>query len=460
MLRNDVEDRASTIVLGAEDPISELMTFVAKHPHIDTLHIVSHGSPGEIHLGGKDGFHLCVENMGDYPGLMGLSRVRHVYLYGCNVAAGERGQKFLLEWVRRTGASISASVNSVGNIALGGAWELPVTVYAHDPEIAEDQLIFSGKCRASYPGLFGEGEAGETGAGERNSGPSPAATSDLYLSGEGGDVEVKNPTALVNAFERQKQENRDLKGQIDQLTKVLQQVQDGLGSHPQPQPQPQPPLPQPHDASSVLKTIEEFNLAQQLKERDEATAAKARQQAEQEYATQIQKVTQQYQAADQEIAGLIKRQLLSGAYGYRGLNDGIMNVYDGAIRFFEGLGYEFVLDRESATIPEIRHQGKPLKADPGKDKAAMGGEIQATDNLTPAAFFHRCRRGEYGTPAQAFFTPLTQAQGTGTAPIRTTSDGTLHMTMTEVMQRQQTDLKFAEKWPSLQAQGKLVVTTG
>jgi hypothetical protein len=34
------------------------------------------------------------------------------------------------------------------------------------------------------------------------------------------------------------------------------------------------------------------------------------------------------------------------------------------------------------------------------------------------------------------------------------------MTMTEVMQRQQTDLKFAEKWPSLQAQGKLVVTTG
>jgi hypothetical protein len=50
-----------------------------------------------------------------------------IFLYGCNIAAGEKGQAFINRLSELTGQQIAASANPTGHAALGGDWELEVT---------------------------------------------------------------------------------------------------------------------------------------------------------------------------------------------------------------------------------------------------------------------------------------------------------------------------------------------
>ncbi|MEL6383342.1 MAG: DUF4347 domain-containing protein, partial [Cyanobacteria bacterium J06626_18] len=119
-------------------------------PH--SIHIVSHGSPGCLYLGNTQ---LSLDTLPHYTkslqawftptaksqesGAAPLPTTHYplpttlspshpstpqLFLYGCNVAAGDAGEEFLAKLHHLTGAAIAASSTPIGNAAIGGNWEL------------------------------------------------------------------------------------------------------------------------------------------------------------------------------------------------------------------------------------------------------------------------------------------------------------------------------------------------
>ncbi|UJB72668.1 DUF4347 domain-containing protein (plasmid) [Acaryochloris sp. 'Moss Beach'] len=108
------------------------------------IHILSHGSPGCLYLGSSE---LSLSSLESYidkvqnwftPSLQLSNRPYSsaLYLYGCNVAAGDAGEEFLAKLNHSIGANIYASTSKVGHPDSGGSWALDV------PGIEGTQSIF------------------------------------------------------------------------------------------------------------------------------------------------------------------------------------------------------------------------------------------------------------------------------------------------------------------------------
>jgi len=139
-----------TIILSAQgDGVEQITGVLKQRQNVETIHIVSHGAPGCLYLGNSQ---LSLDTLKDYASqLQGCSRENlNLLLYGCNVAAGDAGEEFLHKLHSLTGAKIAASATKTGNAALGGDWDLEVTVGEITP-----QLAFSHQAIANYPGILG-----------------------------------------------------------------------------------------------------------------------------------------------------------------------------------------------------------------------------------------------------------------------------------------------------------------
>jgi hypothetical protein len=93
---------------------------------MDAIHIVSHGTPGMLYLGGAM---LNCEKLADYASELetirqSLNDGADLRLYGCNVAQGNEGQAFIAALADITGADVAASVGLIGAAHLGGNWQL------------------------------------------------------------------------------------------------------------------------------------------------------------------------------------------------------------------------------------------------------------------------------------------------------------------------------------------------
>ncbi|MEL6458852.1 MAG: DUF4347 domain-containing protein, partial [Cyanobacteria bacterium J06621_15] len=96
-----------------------------------TVHIVSHGKPGCLYLGNTqlnlDNFSKYADQLKDW--FAAIDNVSSdLFIYGCQVAAGDAGAEFIAKLHDLTKANIAASANLTGNAALGGDWELEVTL--------------------------------------------------------------------------------------------------------------------------------------------------------------------------------------------------------------------------------------------------------------------------------------------------------------------------------------------
>ncbi|MBD2737248.1 DUF4347 domain-containing protein [Nostoc paludosum FACHB-159] len=138
-----------TIILSAqEDGVKQITELLKQRQNVETVHIVSHGAPGCLYLGNSE---LSLNTLKDYASqLQECSRENlNLLLYGCNVAAGDAGEEFLNKLHSLTGANIAASATKTGNAALGGDWNLEVTVGEIVP-----QLAFSYQAIVNYPGIL------------------------------------------------------------------------------------------------------------------------------------------------------------------------------------------------------------------------------------------------------------------------------------------------------------------
>ncbi|WP_353931255.1 DUF4347 domain-containing protein [Okeanomitos corallinicola TIOX110] len=130
-----------------QDGITQISSKLSEYSQINTIHIVSHGSPGCLYLGNRQ---LNLENLSQYQEFLKDWKVDQILLYGCNVAAGDAGEKFISNLHKITGANISATTKPIGNKNLGGHWNLEISF----PETTTINVPFKEKTLATYPGIL------------------------------------------------------------------------------------------------------------------------------------------------------------------------------------------------------------------------------------------------------------------------------------------------------------------
>lgn len=114
------------------------------------LHILSNGGPGALVLAGE---RIELPALAMRPGVMAdiseaLDAEATVVLYGCSVAAGAAGLRFLDYLEAALGVAVAASAGPVGAAALGGRWTL------RNRDGAVVATAFEPMARAAYRGLF------------------------------------------------------------------------------------------------------------------------------------------------------------------------------------------------------------------------------------------------------------------------------------------------------------------
>ncbi|WP_079437358.1 DUF4347 domain-containing protein [Zoogloea sp. LCSB751] len=164
---SSLEDLASLLAglpAGAElvlldpnqDGLTQILNALDGHSGVDALHILTHGSAGNINLGNTS------LNSGTLPSASAslealaqhLSADADILFYGCDVAANDEGKALVSLIADLTGADVAASTDLTGASSLGGDWQfefavgnvqaLPVEILNFDSTLGSDSSIPSG----------------------------------------------------------------------------------------------------------------------------------------------------------------------------------------------------------------------------------------------------------------------------------------------------------------------------
>ncbi|MFA5427776.1 MAG: DUF4347 domain-containing protein, partial [Sulfurimonas sp.] len=117
-----------SLLKSNENLLSQIAYALEDISRVEALHIITHGRSGEILLG-KNG--VSLETLPLYGKELltissAMSEEGELFLYGCEVASGERGAAFVAMLQDVTGLKIAAATHKVGHSELGGSWELDV----------------------------------------------------------------------------------------------------------------------------------------------------------------------------------------------------------------------------------------------------------------------------------------------------------------------------------------------
>ncbi|MEL7037414.1 MAG: DUF4347 domain-containing protein, partial [Cyanobacteria bacterium J06592_8] len=120
-LISGVTAEAVVVVLDATQDGIKQITQCLSHHQLSEIHIVSHGAPGCLSLGASQ---LSLDTFDRYAQALSQWSVDSIFLYGCNIAAGDAGTEFIEKLHYLTGAEIAASTTKIGHMAKGGNWNL------------------------------------------------------------------------------------------------------------------------------------------------------------------------------------------------------------------------------------------------------------------------------------------------------------------------------------------------
>lgn len=109
-----------------QDGVLQMQAALAGYSGLDSIQIVSHGSPGTLYLGSLN---LTTANLARYSSAFAvigasLRESGDILLYGCSVGQGPIGSGFVTELARFTGADVAASTDVTGSPGLAGNWIL------------------------------------------------------------------------------------------------------------------------------------------------------------------------------------------------------------------------------------------------------------------------------------------------------------------------------------------------
>ncbi|MEG4858743.1 SdrD B-like domain-containing protein [Microcoleus sp. K1-B6] len=118
------------LVDRSRDGIEQIAEALQSHKGIESVHIISHGESGSLQLGPTI---LNSDNLETYSDCLkqwfssSVNSIKNrfeILLYGCNVAAGEKGEAFVQKLSKLTKANIAASSDITGSAKKGGNWVL------------------------------------------------------------------------------------------------------------------------------------------------------------------------------------------------------------------------------------------------------------------------------------------------------------------------------------------------
>ena len=144
-LVDGIDNPNARIVLldPTRDGVQQMLDVVKQYQRVDAIHIISHGSEGQIDIGGSalnsttmgGQYAAQLAELGEY-----LSADADVLVYGCNFGKGAEGAAAANLFAQLTGADIAASVDDTGHAALGGNWQLEYQTGSIESGIAVDSL--------------------------------------------------------------------------------------------------------------------------------------------------------------------------------------------------------------------------------------------------------------------------------------------------------------------------------
>jgi hypothetical protein len=124
----DVRPGVQAIVINGPNGLDQIAQDLAGVTDLTAVHIISHGSTGQITFGGET---LDTQDAASYQADLAaigssLAPGGDLLLYGCDAGAGAAGQAFVQTVARYTNANVAASSQLVGATPTGDNWTLNV----------------------------------------------------------------------------------------------------------------------------------------------------------------------------------------------------------------------------------------------------------------------------------------------------------------------------------------------
>ena len=155
MLQVSLHGDTEVVVLDSRfDGIQQITAILQPYHGLTAEQVLSHGGPGELQLGSTilDDSSLQQDQAQVAAWGRALAPGGDILLYGCDVAQGAGGARFVQNFARATGADVAANTKATGGTAEGGDWNLD---YTTGP--IEAKPVFTAAADSSYGSLLGIG---------------------------------------------------------------------------------------------------------------------------------------------------------------------------------------------------------------------------------------------------------------------------------------------------------------
>ena len=191
---------------GGQDGVQQMASSLEGRIGIDAIHIISHGTSGELHLGTGT---LSTETMSSqYANDLAtiqhaLSEQADILVYGCDFAESEAGEAAVSRLAELTGADVEASNDLTGHISLDGDWDFEFKTGSIETHIA-----ISDDAQMNWVGVLGTETVKDTFSSTsygNNNGTQSWSTSwsetDAGGSGaSGGDIRVNSSQLRIDTI--------------------------------------------------------------------------------------------------------------------------------------------------------------------------------------------------------------------------------------------------------------------
>ena len=136
------DDRGLEVITldSTRNGIAQITAALTNYSDIDAIHIVSHGTDGQVALGSE---WLSADNFDQYREVIAgwsnsMSDQADILFYGCDLAASDSGRELLQSIAEVTGSDVAGSDDLTGHAALAADWNLEYVV-----GVVETDLAFS-----------------------------------------------------------------------------------------------------------------------------------------------------------------------------------------------------------------------------------------------------------------------------------------------------------------------------
>jgi len=173
------------VVSGDDDGFGAVVDALQGRTDIDGLHILSHGGVGMVQIGDDVLSSNTLDGASDLLTVISgsLSEDGDLLLYGCRVGDGDAGRDFIESLAIRTGADVAASDDATGADALGGDWDLEVTIGAVATTPWDPSTTLEGATTTPWMHTLGSYVPGRTSEGTLNGSDTGYVTSGVNYNG-------------------------------------------------------------------------------------------------------------------------------------------------------------------------------------------------------------------------------------------------------------------------------------